>query len=385
MNKVRILFIHHGKGIGGAPTSMIQLINALNKNLYQVKVLFIYDTPILTELCEENHINYRILDSWFFRNIYIYWAHTDAKLSFKKNISFKIFLLNVFSKFRKLISYPIVSLVLGRNIIKSENPDIVHLNTLFLTDWLIASKFVKKKTIVHIREPLSFGRYGIRKSIIRFLLNKYGDRLITISKDYLERISLYEKTTLFYNSVNLKDVQKERKDKSNDGKFYLAYLGGSRIIKGINLIFEFCDNLPNNIIIYMAGVYFGDYKEKIEKKKNLKYIGPVKNPLHIISISDALIFPAIVPHFPKPVIEAFSLSKPAIASDVKGNDEIIKNYVNGILFKSGDSKDLLNSILYFYRNREKCIEFGAQGYKFIKEYFDIEKNINIIEKIYREI
>src|SRR5690606_22349926 len=142
-----ILFIHHGKGIGGAPTSMIQLISALDMKKFDIEILFIYHTKILLKLCEERKINYRVLDSLFFRHVYLYWTHSDAKTKSEMN-SIKAFIFFFINKFRKILSYPLLTFFVGPLILKRERANIIHLNSLFLTDWLIASKIAGKKNIV---------------------------------------------------------------------------------------------------------------------------------------------------------------------------------------------------------------------------------------------
>ena len=78
--KKKILFIHHGQGIGGAPTSMFQLIEALNKDKFDIKILFIYKSPLLIEICKEKGISYSVLGGFFFKKIYRYWKLSDADI-----------------------------------------------------------------------------------------------------------------------------------------------------------------------------------------------------------------------------------------------------------------------------------------------------------------
>ena len=47
MNKKKILYIHHGKGLGGAPLSLLYLIQALDKTKYHPVVLFLYDSEVV--------------------------------------------------------------------------------------------------------------------------------------------------------------------------------------------------------------------------------------------------------------------------------------------------------------------------------------------------
>ena len=44
--KKKILFVHHGKGIGGAPISLLYTIQQLKFYDYTVKVLFIFNSDV---------------------------------------------------------------------------------------------------------------------------------------------------------------------------------------------------------------------------------------------------------------------------------------------------------------------------------------------------
>jgi hypothetical protein len=44
MKKIKVLFIHHGAGIGGATISLLNLITNLNKSKYEPIVLFIHNS-----------------------------------------------------------------------------------------------------------------------------------------------------------------------------------------------------------------------------------------------------------------------------------------------------------------------------------------------------
>ena len=47
MPKKKILYIHHGKGIGGAPLSLLYLIESLDKQKYHPIVLFLHYSEVV--------------------------------------------------------------------------------------------------------------------------------------------------------------------------------------------------------------------------------------------------------------------------------------------------------------------------------------------------
>src|SRR5690606_19500780 len=159
------------------------------------------------------------------------------------------------------------------------------------TDWLIASRISKKKAVVHVREPLSNGKLGLRKSYFRFILKKFAYHIFAISKDNFERVGLPEKSTLVYNSFDLTSVNELKHEYSNNnGILTCIYLGGSMKKKGIDLILELNNKLNKDIKILMLGHYNDNDKEEISKSENFIYIGPTLKPYDFIAKSDVLLF-----------------------------------------------------------------------------------------------
>ncbi len=55
----------------------------------------------------------------------------------------------------------------------------------------------------------------------------------------------------------------------------------------------------------------------------------------IINSSDIIVFPSVVPHFARSIIEAGAMAKPSIASNIGGPDELIINGETGLLVPPG--------------------------------------------------
>ena len=57
-----------------------------------------------------------------------------------------------------------------------------------------------------------------------------------------------------------------------------------------------------------------------------------------------IIFPATKPHFARPVIEGRAMGKPVIISNLQGNNEMVEDHINGLIFNSKRPKDLASKI-----------------------------------------
>lgn len=391
--KQKILFVHHGVGIGGAPISMIKTINKIDKRKYLIKVLLLKDSN-LTILLEENSIEYEVIDNFFYKKIYQFFPHIVPS-------NFKWF--QIFSIFKYSIFWLLSRFIFSKIIFKTVDADIVHFNSIVLNDFLFAAS-KKSKVVLHVREPLHQGYFGIRKNIIKHQIKKYANSVVAISLDNSYRLGLPEKTTIVYNFVEIS----KQINFNNDSKKVL-YLGGDDIAKGFLVVNESLKYLDEGIKIVFAGNYnctdtsffrkilnkirliiSSDYRKKSEALSNIKisqnaeYLGLLSNVNTKIDECQILISPFTKEHFARPIIEAFARGRPVIASDVKGMSEILDNNINGILIKNNNAYSLAQSINILIQDISLCEKFGKEGYRKANLLFS-EKNVHIIERIYENL
>ena len=115
--------------------------------------------------------------------------------------------------------------------------------------------------------------------------------------------------------------------------------------------------------------------EQYRLTNQIKFIEHCKNMPLAYKISDLVISASIEPEaFGRVAIEAQSMEKPIIASDIGGSNETIIDNESGFLFKSRDPESLSKKIvevLSLDQSRLKLI--GAEGRKNIIKKFNVEK------------
>jgi glycosyltransferase involved in cell wall biosynthesis len=79
------------------------------------------------------------------------------------------------------------------------------------------------------------------------------------------------------------------------------------------------------------------------------------------------------------VLEALALKKPVLLSNCTGNTDIVKNGINGDLFKTASEANV--KILQYYNNREMLDVMGGFSADICKAEFDVKENF----KTYREL
>lgn len=184
---------------------------------------------------------------------------------------------------------------------------------------------------------------------------------------------LKDKTFTLHNFIDFDNkVQTDKKD-------YFLYFGRFSEEKGIDVLIEACKSLPNEQFIFAGS---GPLEEKINSISNIKNVGfkTGKELTKLIAQAKASIYPSTCyENCPLSVMESISLGTPVIGADIGGIPELIENGKNGLLFKSGNAKDLLEklSLLLSDDNIVDQLTSGCNKHFFsnVKRYVNVYLNI----------
>ncbi len=388
--RINVLFIHHAVGWGGAPINMINIINSLDKTQFSVHVLLLKDS-IVSEKLSEYKIPYTIARSKFYKKFYKYLGHSEAGY---------IRWYQILKFFKLAITWLLSNRIYARKELDQFEPDIIHLNSSVLTDWLKPSS-KKGKVIIHVQEPFRRGRLDFLYYLLRYQIKQYADHIIAISKDNAKRIDIPQKTTVVYNFTKIhhhlspSDINFERHRK-------ILYLGGAASIKGFYTLVNALGFIDDNILILFAGHYPPNtaksgfrkhlpWNKKLQKalitmrnSSNAIEVGLIEDTGSIIIDCDLLVSPFRIEHFSRPIIEAFACKKAVIGTDVEGMDEIIDHNINGLIIKKNNPRELADAINFLSKNHEIASTFGEKGYIKATMHFS-EKNTKQIERIYEKL
>ncbi len=389
-NRTKILFIHHGKGIGGASLSLLYLVLGLDKQKFHPIVLFMANSAAV-ELFRKNNIqiigpinrsDFSHTKIWWYR-----WYHGHHLL-------------------RALIDSAKLLLGQADSLLKKIRPDIVHLNTSSLFAWAICARKNNIPVVWHIREPLSSGYFGIRKKLTTLAVKKLADTIVPICKNDALPWADDRKTSVIYNAVPTDRFKADNKEKNSN--LTLLFLGGLSQEKGTLLlllafkkVLEFQPEaklliaglwapklglFESNFAITAWQKYCKKTLSELELIKNsIEILGVCQNVDQLINSSTLLVSPFTVGHFSRPVIEAGFLSKPVVAPNLPPFDELIEDGKTGLLFKASDAHDLAAKILVILQNRAFASELGKNAQIFCRKKFGIEEQIRKISQIYKSL
>ncbi len=221
----------------------------------------------------------------------------------------------------------------------------------------------------------------IKENYSRYLNNKKKFLVIFrgINVDYFD-----SSTTLESDEKKLLkqwDIEKDKKIILLPGRL-TSWKGQEVFIEAINLI-----NIEIGYEAFYAVILGSDQGRELYKKKlirlseqyimskQIRFIDNCKNMALAYKVSDIIISASNEPEaFGRVSVEAQSMGKPIIASNIGGSNETIINEKTGFLFESNNAKSLSKQILRVLNMDETSLKtIGIEARKNATQRFNVEK------------
>jgi len=161
-----------------------------------------------------------------------------------------------------------------------------------------------------------------------------------------------------------------------------SWKGQEMFIEAINLVNKEIDPETFNVVILGSDQGRKIYKQKLLRlveqhrlANQVKFIDNCKNMPVAYKISDLIVSSSIEPEaFGRVSVEAQSMEKPIIASNIGGSKETIINDKTGFLFEAGKPASLSKKIIEVLQLDETTLKsLGNEGRKNVIKKFNIEK------------
>ena len=177
------------------------------------------------------------------------------------------------------------------------------------------------------------------------------------------------------------EINKEKKILLMPGRL-TSWKGQELLIEAINSVKVELGYEAFHVVILGSDQGRNLYKKKLIRlieqyrlTNQIKLIDHCKDMALAYKVSDIVVSASIEPEaFGRVAVEAQSMEKLIIASNIGGSNETIVNGKTGILFESGDVKSLSEKIIQAITMDESLIELiGKEGRKNIIKKFNVEK------------
>ena len=121
-------------------------------------------------------------------------------------------------------------------------------------------------------------------------------------------------------------------------------------------------------------------------KDNIIITGFRSDVPQIMAASDLIVHSASEPEpFGRVVVEALAAQRPIIATAAGGVLDIVKDQETGLLVPPKDSKAMGEAIHCLIKDRERGQRMGELGHEDVKDRFSVERHIQQIEAVYRQL
>ena len=315
----------------------------------------------------------------------------------------KVIKLPVHSKNPFLMLFNSIALIF---IILLNNISIIHARSR-APAWscLLAAKITRRKFVTTFHGTYNFKnpfKKFYNSVMVRSDLIIAGSNFIFshIGQNYSKYLDLKKRFLVIFRGINVDyfdssttldseenrlisdwEVDKNKKMILMPGRL-TAWKGQETFIEALNLVNKDLDFESFNAVILGSDQGRDIYTKKIKRlaeqyrlTSQLKFIEHCKNMPLAYKISDIVVSASVEPEaFGRVAVEAQSMEKPIIASDIGGSNETITDNVTGFLFQSGNAEALSKKIVEALQLDESRLKsIGIEGRKNIIKKFNVEK------------
>jgi glycosyltransferase involved in cell wall biosynthesis len=378
--KKRILYVLPAGERGGAEVAFLNILENLNRNLFEPFVIALKDGPFISEL-QEKALQPTILKTGRIRSI------------------------KGFFETAKSI----------RDFIESQKIDVVHCNGTGAQIYAgFAAGLAGVPCIYHLHDSVewSWNRQGLVHFLAQIslpvskLFSRKLKRLkhIAVSKYVAESFQQTwgskKNIQVIYNAIRSTNGAAKHLEIQTNNVPRIVWIGRLQRWKGTHIFLHAArivkEKYPEAQFFVVGGALFGmenGYGKELENlARSLKLENCLKFAGHQNSIGSFLESADIVVHSsirPEPfglvLLEAMSAGKPVVATNKGGPLEIVENGVTGLLVPPNDPDELADAIMMLLEDATLRTKMGQAAQERVKKHFNPSNMIQAMENLYSEL
>ncbi len=298
-----------------------------------------------------------------------------------------------------------------KNLLANNDYDIIHCHTPVAATLtrLIANRYRKNGlSVIYTAHGFHFFKGAPMKNWLLYFpiekwLSRFTDCLITINEeDYrvaqdkhfkANRIELVSGVGVDLSDFTPQNPELRLKLRQEYGygkdDFILLYAGNLSYRKHQDLIIEAVkiihNQIPNLKVIFAGtGELESRYRKTIDQyqlENSIELIGYVRDIPNYMTLSDIVVSASRQEGLPVNILEAMATGLPIIATDCRGNRDLIKDHVNGRLTNIEDPEEMAQAILELFQTIDIRTAYGHSSLERIKQY-GLENVLIEMSKIY---
>jgi len=235
---------------------------------------------------------------------------------------------------------------------------------------------------------------------------RYVDRFLMCSealrKAYIEKHLIpSEKVIRIYNGIELDKYSPESgQDHAAELKKELGLEDSSVLVGAIGRMawqkgFEYLVKtipavqaaVPDVKVLFVGDGPLKDDLEHLARQCGVKdttvFTGFRSDIKDILSAIDVLAVPSLREGFPMITLEAMAMTKPIVATEIKGMDEQVLDMKTGLSIPPADTDSLGSAIIRLLKNKDLARRLGRNAREFVADNFSLDKMLHETRNVYQ--
>ena len=161
-----------------------------------------------------------------------------------------------------------------------------------------------------------------------------------------------------------------------------------RIEDVIKTFYHIWKEIPATLVMVGDGpdkTRASDLAQELGMKKDVHFMGVIKNIVPIINAANLLLLPSQTESFGLVILEGMSTGVPVVASDVGGIPEVVEHGVTGYLAPLGDTETMGKYGLKILTDKELYEKMSEAARKRAREKFHTDDIVAQYEKLYERV
>jgi glycosyltransferase involved in cell wall biosynthesis len=369
---IKILYVDHGEGLGGAEYSLLLLMRYLDPSRFK---------PVLA--CGSGPL---------------------ARAAQTAAIDTRI------TSVPQLRGRPTALLQLGRSgrvlaqLIRSEQADFVHANTMRASfTATLAARLARRPLIWHARDIYGAGQIG--STWYPALMSRLARAVVANSRAVARTIPRRD-VRVIYNGVELDRFAPDREARAvrtalglSECDVLIGTIGRMQPWKGHHHFIEAAARvslqLPQVQFLIVGGRVFqadADYEQQLRTQAielglgdRMHFVGQRENVQDWLAAMDIFAHCSQAEPFGRVVVEAMAAARPVVAFADGGVPEIVVDGETGQLTPPGDVSALARALFELAADRDRATRLGRAGRVRAEEVFSAEAHARQMEDLYLEL
>ncbi|MCX7846857.1 MAG: glycosyltransferase [bacterium] len=396
---LKILYVHHGSGMGGAPQLLLTLIRALDRSRFDPLVWCIRRSSASAYF--ESHGIPVIYES----NVTPFLHISDGFYGFAHPHRVAFMLAGQWRSYRT-----------ARRLFDHVSPDLIHINSVVLPGVLLAAARTRRPVVLNVLECVHPGYLGLRRALLQLLSKRCADAFIFMLPSEARRWHLehHPRAVCLFDFISPPPSTPPKSSLRRefhvaDNIPLIAYFGRFTQAKGVHLLLHALGLLrargipfhcllvgplppqsPPSFSSHIARLlgrrpYLALLRQLIAQFQLHNYVtftGERTDVADLVPQCDILVVPFTEPHFSRLCGEAALAARPVVAFNIDGPGEEIIDGVTGLLAKPFSPTDLADKLEILLTHPALRHQLGAAARQHAANFFDADRNVRAVLSLY---